>query len=866
MPPNPFCQPWPVKALLAGIHVHQSSRLPSHFISLSIVNGLWDPHYYSICERLKDTCRMSKEDSEVSGMRRSESQDSRETILALLDKDDVVRRLVSLALVLDDQGHPRHAERAYEEVIETRRKVSRQDDQVLLFCRGKISSILRQRGCYKEAEDQCRHVLELSIGSTGPSSSLSLQTAGDLALVLRDQGKFDNAFNQIHDILDNETCSPYQDALHVRLVTILAIILRDCGHYDMSWFLTRNALRVSDALFGNEDPFTLDLASELSHILTEKSIHRLAEEFARRALDGFAKTFGTEHPQSLKAASRLANAMRFDGRLGDATELFERTLKAQELQLGSTNPDTVPTKCGLAATYALDARYRDSVSILRQTLDQQNTVFGGNSHPDTEWTKQALQKIRAFQRALSTDSTSESDMEEESRRMRDFFKRPFRKDQRNLQLCDDITLSQKNTGEVRSQSDSQVLAAASDVSTDLKNILPSSSDKASVSGICGTILHAACWKGNIESVQMLLDSGKDVNVKGGIFETPLRAASYGGHIEIVKLLLKHDANVEDHGKHGFSALQLALSMGYNDLARTLLDAGANPEVDDHWYGTVLHEASMDGQKSMVDLLLEAKAKPNAETGIFGTALGAAAWKGSLTIVQSLIKKGAIVNIQIEERTALDLAASGGHQGIMEALIGAADNGNETLIAKKKSENFEQKSLDPDKPLENDLKPKEQSEPLEQKPVKGLKPKEQSEPLEQKPVEGLKPKEQSEPLEQKPVEGLKPKEQSEPLERKPPKPPRPSKPKNQGSTNNPSPNRCINSMQYGMEVRGKAGKTQAGKTQAGKTQAGKTQAGTKKAKIISLAKGVTSATKSRIPSSDAWSARFRRKSTSSHLMA
>ncbi len=794
MQANPYGQP--DDALLARIDVDQSLPLLSDHISLAIRNGLWEPHNYLLCERLKSAYRMSKEDSEVPVERRSESQDSRKHIFDILEKDNVVRRLMSLALVFDDQGHPKDAEEVYEEVIEKRKETTRQEDQVLLFCQGKISSILRQRGLYKKAEDQCRRVLELSIGSTGPSSSLSLQTAGDLALVWKDQGKFDIAFNKIRDILGNETCSPYQDALHVRLVTIFAIILRDCGHYDMSLFLTRNALRVSDALFGNEDPFTLDLASELSQILTEKSFHRLAEEFARRALDGFAKTFGTDHPQSLKAASRLANAMRFDERLEDATELFERTLKSQELQFGSTHPDTVPTKCGLAATYALEARFRDSVSLLRQTLVQQNAVFGSKSHPDRDWTLEALDKISAVQRVLSTDSTSEREMEEESRKMRDFFKRPFRKEQKNLQLCD---------WEVRSQSDLQRLAPACDVSTDSKNVSPSSSEKASVSGICGTALHAACLKGDLRSVQILLNSGEDINAEGGIFVTPLRAASYGGHINIVKLLLKHDANIKDYGKYGFSALQLALSMGHNDLARTLLDAGANLEVTDHWYGTMLHEASMTGQEFMVDLLLEAKAKPNAVTGIFGTALGAAAWKGNLTIVQTLIGKGAIVDTQVGRRTALDLAASSGHEDIMEALIRAADNGNGTLKVEENSEPVKQKSFEPAKPLAEDLKPKKQSEPLGQKPLKSLKP---------------------------------------------------TKPRDERSTDQSSPNPPNNSMQHRKKVKTQAGKTQAGKTQARKTQAGKTQAGKKEAGLIRFAKGVTSATKARIPSADAWGVRFR----------
>ena len=520
-------------------------------------NALEEAQYYSICERLTVMWTTSKEESEVSAKGLLQNQDGRENILDILEKDDNAKELMSLALLFDDQGHPKNAEEAYEAVIVKRKETPRQQDQVILFCQRKISSILRQRGLYIRAEEQCKSVLDLSIEFTGPTSNFSLQAAGDLALVWRDQGKFDNAFIKMLEILDNETCSLYQDALHVRLVAILAIILRDCGHYDMSIFLTRNALRVSDALFGNENPFTLDLASELSQTLTETGNHRLAEEFARRALDGFAKTFGTDHPQSLKAASRLANAIRFDERLGDATELFERTLKAQELQLDSNHPDMVPTKCGLAATYALEARYRDSVSILRQTLAQQNLVFGQKSHPDTDWTLQALEEIRAIQRALSTGSIPQNEMKEKIHRMTNFFKKPFRNDRRNLQLCDTITLSQKNTGDLRCQSDQRRLEAARDVFIGVRNGLSSSLDRTSVSGIYGTILHAACIEGNLELVQIWLNSGEDINVEGGVFGTPLCAASYCGHIDIVNLLLEHGASVKDYADHGFSALQFA---------------------------------------------------------------------------------------------------------------------------------------------------------------------------------------------------------------------------------------------------------------------------------------------------------------------
>ena len=635
---------------------------------------------------------MSKEDSKVAGRRRSASQDGREEILGILDNDTIVSRLMNLALVFDDQGHPKVAEQVYEEVIQKRRDPPRQEDQVFLFCQSKISSIQRQFGLYTKAEDQCMRVLEHG----RPTPRLSLQTAGNLALVWRDQGKFDIAFDRILDLLGKETCSPYQDATHLRLVTILAIIFRDYGHYRKSFFLMRNALRVSDELYGREDPFTLDLASELSQVLNEQRSHGLAEEFARRAFDGFADQFGTDHPQSLKALSRLANAMLFNERLWDATELFERTLKAQELQLGSTHPDTVPTKCGLAATYALGARYRDSVSILRQTLIQQEVLHGQDSHPDTDWTLQALDKIDAFQKTLGTFKN-----ETQEKSMRDFFLTPFRKDYIKLQLCDDIAVSQEDTDEVRSHSNEQPLADAPYVCTDLKSVIPSSLEKASVRGIYGTTLHKACLKGDFKSVQKLLAIGEDCNAEGGIFETPLGAASYGRHINIVSSLLQYGAKVRDR-KHGFAALQLAVSMNHMDTADKLVNAGANLEDTDHWYGNILHEASMNGEERMVKILLDANAKLNAATGIFGTALGAAAWKGNHTIVQSLIAEGAIVDIQVEGRTALDFAISRGHWEIMETLKKAAKNSNDPLESKERSK--PKKHVDTNKMLMEDFKP------------------------------------------------------------------------------------------------------------------------------------------------------------------
>ena len=54
-------------------------------------------------------------------------------------------------------------------------------------------------------------------------------------------------------------------------------------------------------------------------------------------------------------------------------------------------------------------------------------------------------------------------------------------------------------------------------------------------------LHHACYKGDIDEVQLLIESGTDINNKNNDGDTPLFMACYHGYIDIVKLLIDNGA-------------------------------------------------------------------------------------------------------------------------------------------------------------------------------------------------------------------------------------------------------------------------------------------------------------------------------------
>ena len=175
---------------------------------------------------LKMVDESAQKPSEDSMKGSAMSKDSRDSILSLLDENDPIKKMLNLALILEDQGHPQRAQVTYEEVVKGRKTDNQNDeDQVLLFCETKLSSILREHGQYTKAKELCQHALDSKIQSTEATRNLKLLTRGEMALILRDQGRSEDAYEVINGTLEEEKCSPYQDMLHGHLVNVLASIL-----------------------------------------------------------------------------------------------------------------------------------------------------------------------------------------------------------------------------------------------------------------------------------------------------------------------------------------------------------------------------------------------------------------------------------------------------------------------------------------------------------------------------------------------------------------------------------------------------------------------------------------------------------------
>ncbi|KAL4840790.1 hypothetical protein H8958_010131 [Nasalis larvatus] len=90
-----------------------------------------------------------------------------------------------------------------------------------------------------------------------------------------------------------------------------------------------------------------------------------------------------------------------------------------------------------------------------------------------------------------------------------------------------------------------------------------------------TLLHIASIKGDIPSIEYLLQNGSDPNVKDHAGWTPLHEACSHGHLKVVELLLQHKALVNTTGYQNDSPLHDAAKNGHMDIVKLLLSYGAS---------------------------------------------------------------------------------------------------------------------------------------------------------------------------------------------------------------------------------------------------------------------------------------------------
>jgi ankyrin repeat protein len=178
----------------------------------------------------------------------------------------------------------------------------------------------------------------------------------------------------------------------------------------------------------------------------------------------------------------------------------------------------------------------------------------------------------------------------------------------------------------------------------------------------GTPMHRAASAGRVEAIATLLDAGANVAAVDNVGRTPLHWAGWHAHDLVVKSLLEAGADITTQDIHGRTVVNIATWRGHDKTVRELLHGTGNDGR------TALLRAASEGQLSAVEILLHIGADVN-QSNDGESAIHLAASGGYDTVVGALIQAKANPSQQsIDGATPLHRAAWRGYDGIVSILL------------------------------------------------------------------------------------------------------------------------------------------------------------------------------------------------------
>jgi len=187
------------------------------------------------------------------------------------------------------------------------------------------------------------------------------------------------------------------------------------------------------------------------------------------------------------------------------------------------------------------------------------------------------------------------------------------------------------------------------------------------------LMHAAEKRDN-EAVRVLLEKGADSNIEDQNGHNALHYAFEHRDQFMMKLLLENGSRIS--GDEDFFLINFAVIENDNQLARLLVFNGLNLNVgtanvpNQKIKQTLLCHAAAWWDSKLIEFLVTNGADVNRCDEIALTPLMYAAKEGQISAVELLLGKGARVNDNINQNTAIKLAERNGHLEIVDLLKGS----------------------------------------------------------------------------------------------------------------------------------------------------------------------------------------------------
>jgi tetratricopeptide (TPR) repeat protein len=291
--------------------------------------------------------------------------------------------LSNVAWYMQMQGACKIAHGKAWKALQVRERILGRDHDLTLGSKCTLAIILHDQGKFEEAASLHQQVLDKRANSLGKHHRDTLLSLNCLAAVLQAQARHEEADN-LHQLeLESIKGGAHnQPGRGTRSLILLAKKLRVQMQRKRAETLYRQVVEGRKANLGERDLSTLTSMSNLTSVLLDLEKYDEAESLSRQVMRRRREEAGENHPDTLTSVSVLARILKEQGKFEESEMLSRQALEGRRTHLGEKHPDTLASANNLAHLFAELKRYDEATEVFKNALEGLEEVLGVR-HP---WT------------------------------------------------------------------------------------------------------------------------------------------------------------------------------------------------------------------------------------------------------------------------------------------------------------------------------------------------------------------------------------------------------------------------------------------------------------------------------------------------
>jgi serine/threonine protein kinase/tetratricopeptide (TPR) repeat protein len=275
------------------------------------------------------------------------------------------------------------AERQMRATLDSTRRRLGGDSRDTLLAQGELANILRERGRIDEALPLALQAADGLARVLGPAHPDTLVNGIYLAHAYLAAGRLAESISLHEAILERRRSRHAPDHLDIlNSISNLADAYRLAGRIDAAIAMGEESVSRSTARLGPQSPDTLAARNNLAIAYLAAGRTTRAIEMFEESVSRSTARLGPDHPDTLNYRSNLASAYLTADRPAEAIAVEERTLEVRAATLGADHPATLVSRNNLASAYRNAGRTAEAIAMHEVTFKLSEAKLGAD-HPDT---------------------------------------------------------------------------------------------------------------------------------------------------------------------------------------------------------------------------------------------------------------------------------------------------------------------------------------------------------------------------------------------------------------------------------------------------------------------------------------------------